>query len=427
MSYREFELSYGHQKIKFSIRDENLLGVIQAKKMSPLPNPRERVRESLRNPDNFPPLSEIIKPGGRIAILVSDRTRAAKSDLILSALLDELNSSGVPNEDIFITFATGTHHRHTREEQQQIVGEEVSEKVTLYDHVCNDRNNLKYVGTTSRGTRVELNRQVLEADRIILTGTIVYHYFAGFGGGRKSILPGIASFEAIQSNHRLVLNPGKGRNPLARTGILNGNSVHEDMVEAASMVNPDFLCNVVLNDDGELSGIFAGHWRRTHEKGCRFVDEHYRVKVSEKADLVVVSCGGHPMDVNFAQSHKAMDNASFILRDGGVMILLAECGEGYPSPEYRKWLKYRCKEEIEEVLRERFSIPGHTIYSAMEKAERFHIILVTELNPNDVHRLGLTPASSIEEALGIARAELGEAPSAYVMPRGYTTLGTVPT
>ncbi|MEW6189404.1 MAG: nickel-dependent lactate racemase [Actinomycetota bacterium] len=409
-------MSYGHQKIEFSIGDENLLGVIQAKKMSPLPNPRD-----------FPPLSEIVSPGESVAILVSDKTRAAKSDLILPLLLDELNSSGVPDEDIFITFATGTHPKHTREEQRQIVGEEVFERVSLYDHDCHDRNNLKYVGTTSRGTKVELNRQVLEADRIILTGTIVYHYFAGFGGGRKSILPGIASFETIQSNHRLVLNPNEGRNPLARTGILNGNPVHEDMIEAASMVNPDFLCNVVLNDDGELSGIFTGHWRRAHEKGCHFVDEHCRIKVGEKADLVVVSCGGHPMDVNFAQSHKAMDNASFVLRDGGVMILLAECGEDYPSPEYREWLKYRCKEEIEEVLREEFSIPGHTIYSAMEKAEKFHIILVTELNTDDVHHLGMTPASSIEEALGIARAKLGKAPSTYVMPQGYTTLGTVST
>jgi len=417
----EFELAYGGNKIKFSLPEENLLGVLEARKMAALPDPSTGIERALRTPIASAPLSQIVKPGERVAIIVSDKTRPTRSDLFLPVLLDELNSIGVPDENIFVVFATGTHPGHTREEQEVIVGKDVAQRIALYDHDAFEKDGHVYVGTTSRGTRVELNRRVAEADRIILTGAIVYHYFAGFSGGRKGIAPGVVSAQTIQSNHRLVLNPDGGTNPLARTGISEGNPVHEDMMEIAALVKPDFLCNTVLNDEGELAAVFAGHWREAHRAGCDYIDKHYKVGIEREADLVVVSAGGSSKDLNFVQSHKAIDNAAYALREGGVMIILAECREGFVSERYLRWLEYDSPEAIEAVLREEFSIPGHTMYSAMKKAQKFSIFLLSTLNENHVRRMGMIPISSLDDAWRMAREKVGDSPSTYVIPQGYIT------
>lgn len=417
------ELKYGKTKIELNTEATGLRAVLKGKHFPFLDNPVNELKAAFGSPIESKPLGKKVHASEEVLIIVSDKTRSTAAEFILPLLLDELNAAGVPDKNITLLFALGMHPKQSREEQTRIVGTEVAGRVKLVDHDCHDPKTLKKISLTSRGTPVIFNRLVTQADKVILTGGITYHYYAGFTGGRKSLMPGAASFESIQANHSLVMDQKKGgAHPKARTGILIGNPVHEDMVEAASSIDPAFLINVVLNEAGRLAGIFAGNWVDAHEAGCRFVDAHCRVTVDELADCVIVSAGGHPEDINFVQAHKAMDNAAFALKQGGVMIALAECAEGLPSPEYLKWFALGSSHTIEDKLKEKYSVPGHTVHAALEKAERFQIILVSRLNPKDVKQMKMTPATSLEEALKLAQETLGSNFSTYVIPEGLMTL-----
>ncbi len=421
---REFELAYGDGEVKIRVPEENILDVIQADVLPRLEDAHAEVLKSMRNPIGCRPLAEMVKPRERVVIVVPDKTRVSKADLIIPILIEELEQSGIAESDICVVFATGTHPSHTRRQQEAIVGAQIASKIELVDHDCRRKQDLVYAGTTSRGTKVEFNRRVLEADRIILLGVITYHYFAGFGGGRKSILPGVAAFDTIQSNHKLVMNgrSGAGVNRMARTALLAGNPVHEDMQEAALMANPDFSVNVVLNDQRELAGVFAGDLVQAHAQGCSFLDSNYRVDIDELADVVIVGGGGSPKDMNFVQAHKAMDNAAYALGEGGIMVLIAEAAEGFPSPVYEGWIDLEELEAIEAELQRNFSIPGHTVYAAMEKARKYNIIWLSSQDPRIPQKMGIMPVSSVQEALSILEKSLGKKWQAHLMPDGYVTL-----
>lgn len=418
-----FEIKYGKSKVTCCLEEKNLQDILRAKRFPFLDDPRNELKTALSSPLGSKPLSKVIHPGENVTIVVSDKTRETAAEFILPVLLDELNETGVPDENITLLFALGMHPKQTKEEQIKTIGAEAARRVKFLDHDCRDENALKKIGVTSRGTPVVLNRLVAQADKVILTGGIAYHYYAGFTGGRKSLIPGVAGFEAIQANHSLAMDKRTGsRHQQAKTGMLAGNPVHEDMIEAAAMIDPAFLINVVLNESGRLVGIFAGHWIDAHETGCRFIDAHCRAPIKELADCVIVGAGGHPKDINFVQAHKAMDNAAFALREGSVMIVLAECSEGFPSPEYLKWFALGSSKTIQAKLQEKYSVSGQTVCAALEKAERLNIILVSKLNPEDVKKMKMTPAASLEEALALARETLGPDFTAFALPDGSTTL-----
>ncbi len=422
MRLQEFKLKYGYSEVRFSFPEDKVLGILESKIMKKVSYPRASVLDVLKTPIDSPPLVEVAKKGGKAAIVVSDRTRTSKADIVLPVVLSELNHGGIKDEDITIVFATGTHRLHSEEEKRKIVGPFVAQRnVALVDHDCRDESNLVEVGVTSRGNKVKLNKIVVEADLKILTGCITYHYFAGFGGGRKSVIPGIAAFDTIQFNHKLLMGkePDSGENPNCKTGNLEDNPIHEDMLEAARMLRPDFVINTVINGDRDLAGVFAGDMEKAHFAGCKFIDDHARVKIDKKADLVIASSGGGTKDLNFVQSHKAMENASYALREGGTMVLVAETSENFPSDEYMRWIELGSSKKIEEELRQSFTIPGHTVYSAVHKAERFRIIWVTKLDKGIVEKMGMTPASSIEEAIKSVEGK------AYIMPEAYLTLPVV--
>jgi len=407
-------LKYGSSQLGLSLSD---FEVLEPGLMRKIAYPRAAVLDALKSPESCRPLCETASVRKNAAIVVSDRTRTTKADVVLPVIIGELNKSGIEDRDISIVFATGTHPSHTEADMKKIVGPFVwGRKLRFLDHDCRDDSNLVELGRTARGNRVRVSRFVAEADMKILTGGITYHYFAGFGGGRKSVLPGISAFDTIQYNHKLVMSDKLK----CRTGNLEGNPVHLDMLEAAGMVAPDFIVNTVLNGERELSGVFAGDLEAAHKKGCGFIDRHARAQIESKADLVIASAGGGTKDLNFVQSHKAMENASYALRDGGTMILVASAAEGFPSGAYMKYVELGSSKRIEEELMRDFSIPGHTIYSAMRKAERFRIIWVTELDHGVVRKFGITPVSSLDEAL-----KLSEAGRTYVMPEAYLTLPVV--
>jgi nickel-dependent lactate racemase len=418
----KIKLKYGNEIVEIKLPKGKLLSILEGKALPTVCNSEEAVREALENPIELPPFPDLFDRGDTVAIIVSDKSRKTHAEVFLPIIIEELKKSGVSTQDITILFGCGVHPGHTKDEQKRIVGEEVAVQVRLFDHIAQDTSALQYVGTTSRGTKVYFNKALLKADKIIVTGSITYHYFAGFSGGRKGLLPGVAGEATIQANHRLCMTE-KGNHPLATTGQLSGNPVHEDMTEAASFVNPTFLLNTISNSQGALAAVLAGHWERAFLKGCSLIDAYFRVPFKEPADLVIASAGGYPKDLNFVQSHKAMDSAARVLKPGGVMILLAQSKVGFTKDEYRHWLTLGSPKRIEkELTKNCFSIPGHTVYATFQKAEKFKIIWVTEQNHREVKKMGIIPARSYEEALEITLEYLPKDFTYYVMPNAYSTL-----
>jgi len=415
--------SYNRKKIEVSLSSKNIASVIMPRKITPIPDVPQTITIALDEPRDQYSFDTFAQRGDKVVIIVSDITRYSGSHLFLPLLIARMNRNGVPDNDIAIVFSLGIHRPMSFEEQKQVVGEETAQRINMENHDAKNQNQVVSLGKTQRGTPVVINRRVAEADKVILTGTIGYHYLAGFGGGRKSIVPGVASFETCVATHLLVLNSeGGGRHPLARTGVLQGNPMHEDMMEAARLIPPKFLFNTILSPDYGMLDVAVGHWEEAFYQGCDFVDRHFKVILSEFADLVVVSCGGYPKDINFIQAHKTFDYAFNALRPGGVMILIAACSEGVGNPDFLGWFRFQDPVEMEAELRRKFQINGQTAHATLMKAKKATVLLLSELPDSVVRTMSLTPVHSIEEALAGAYRILGDNPTTYVIPYGSTVL-----
>lgn len=412
-------LKYGKTNLSFRIPSENLLGIIAPREVPPR-DTFGLIESVLDTPTSSPPFDEIFRNDDRISLVVSDITRYTGSEIYLPILINRLNRVGVSDDHITIVFALGIHRQQLPHEQRAIVGDEVYRRVRVSDHNPYDSRNLTYLGRTDKGVRIEINRLVAEADKIILTGTIGFHYLAGFGGGRKGIMPGVASFDSCLDAHLQVLNPTEvgGRHPKAKTGVLTGNPFHEVMVQACEMLCPIFLFNTILSPTKEIVEVVAGDYVSAHQHGCGLLLENFSPELKEKADLVIVSCGGFPRDINFIQAHKSIDYAVNTLNDDGVMIVLAECLDGFGNQTFLDWFKYNDLLDFEKALRENFEINGQTAYSTLIKARKAKIVLISELASDDVKKMSMIPAESIDQGLSIAHEMLGKQPSTYVIPDG---------
>lgn len=414
------ELKYGEQTFSLDLPPENLLGLIKAEPAVAGSSPEELVNSAL---DSCQEQISAIKPNESVVIVTSDITRYSGSEIYLPLLVGRLNAAGVADSAITIVIALGIHRKQTEAEHRRIVGS-LYGRIRTVDHECDDPGKLVTVGITTCGIEVSINRTVAEADHLILTGTIGFHYFAGFGGGRKSILPGVASRAACMASHFNVLNPGEGsgKNSWATTGNLVNNPVHSAMVEACAMIKPDFILNTVLSPQKSIIGVFAGHWQEAHEAGCRYYAENFAYPLQQPADLVVASCGGFPKDINLIQAHKSMEYGSQALKDGGVMILLAECRDGYGNATFFNWFRFQDLLSFESRLRSGYEINGQTAYSLLQKALRFRIILVSALPPEEVRTMRMIPAATLDQGLKLAEGMLPEDFRAYVIPDGGTVL-----
>jgi nickel-dependent lactate racemase len=422
-----FGLNFGEAKVEFDLPGGKLLGILQGPSMPAVLDAPAAVLSALSSPTQLPPLDQFVRAGEKVVICVPDKTRWVKADIILPRVLRVLNETGVADKDISIVLACGTHALHTRAEQEKIVGGEVASRIKLVDHDCKNQRNLVKVGTTVRGNEIYVNKLVAEADRRILIGGITYHYFAGYTGGRKMILPGVAGYDTIQRNHKFVLEEIKrfSRRTFAVCGNLRDNPVHLDMLEAAKMLGPTFSLNVVLAPDKQLGGVFAGEVAAAHAAGCAFLDRFARVTVKEKADLIIVSGGGHPKDIDFVQSHKAMENASYVLKEGGVMVVLAEAAAGFPYPEYETWANLGSAKAIMSDLYREFLISKHTVNAAVSKAERFKIAWLTKMDAAHVKKMQMHPFLSFADALKFARQFLPPDFTYYILPDGSNTLPVI--
>ncbi|HKJ05506.1 MAG TPA: nickel-dependent lactate racemase [Geopsychrobacteraceae bacterium] len=415
-------LKYGSECWDFPLGNARLVTVETDRS----PDPVTEIRHALENPIGTPPLSKICHPGERVAIVTSDITRYTGSEVYLPLLVEELNRLGIEDQDIDIVIALGIHRQQSAEEHRKILGS-LYGRIGVCDHDCDDQEQLVDLGTTDSGIPVLVNRRVVEADRVIVTGTIGLHYFAGFGGGRKGLIPGVASRETCMASHFAVFNPPEtgGKHPRAVTGVLEGNPVHENLLQAARMVKPDFLLNTVLSPQKEIIGVFCGDLEQAHLAGCELVRDLYQVTLPEAVDLAIVSCGGQPKDINFIQSQKALDYGVRALREGGTIILLAACPDGFGHPTFFDWFQYQDLDVFEKALRENYQINGQTAHATLTKARRYRVILVSGLSEEQTATMGMTKAGDLDTALALAYKGYTYEPSTVVIPDGGTVLPVI--
>ena len=427
METREIRLKYGQGEITFSLPAEQIYFEVVGKKYPPISDIPGAIQSSLERPIDSPPLRELLRPTDKVAITVSDITRSwQRMDLVLPTLFNTISRAGVPDENVSIVVVVGGHRQNTREEMEQLCGHEVCRRVNVVNHNARDLQNMVYLGKTSRGTEVSINRVVAGADRIILTGGIIYHYMVGYGGGRKSVIPGLSSIRTIQQNHLWAMGRelGSGSNRNARSGKTRGNECHEDMMEIAGFVKPDFIVNVVPNADGDYAGIFAGNWVSAWQEGTKLVDEIYGVEIPGPADIVIASAGGFPKDINLYQAGKTMDNASYAVKKGGAVIIVSECPDIQEPPEFPQWFQYPSNLEMERALRADFTIPGWVAWKEVECSVIAAFIMVTRPeNAELVGKAGIIPVTTMEEALDQAYRRCGtKDPRITLMPQGANTL-----
>jgi len=414
-------LPYGKTEVCLRVPARNFLGSIEPREKPGVPDAKAEIEKALKEPIGSKQLIEIVKPESKVAIVVDDATRPAPSHLMVPPLLDELNSAGVKDENVTVIFGCGTHKAVTHEEAVRLLGDDILKRVKTISHDCR-APDLVYVGTTSKhGTKVYLNRVFAEADVKILTGDVGFHYYAGYGGGRKSVLPAISGEETIKTNHAMLLHPN------AKTGVLDGNPVHEDMMEAAKMAKVDFILNVVTNSKGEVVRAFAGDLEQAFYEGVKVADEMYRIPVDRRADIVVVSPGGYPADVNLFQAYKGVDGALEVVKRGGVIILAAECPEGHGNQVFYDWMvKFKDLKTVEKEIKRNFVLGGHKAYYLLKALQKVQIILVSAMpDYYAANVFKLKTARTVNEALNEALKIVGENAKVWAMPYGNYTLPEV--
>jgi nickel-dependent lactate racemase len=410
-------LPYSRTEVPIRVPDENLLGIIEAKQVPAAPDAVSEITHALNNPLGDMKIEVLAKPGQKACIVVDDKTRPTPSHLMVQPLLERLNQAGVRDEDITILFGCGTHLTMTPDEAPILIGEDCAKRVRILLHDA-ERQDLVYVGETSRGTKVRVNKVFAEADIKILTGDVELHYYAGYGGGRKSILPAITDSGSTQHNHSFMFDP------LSKTGNIEGNPVHLDMVEAAHLVKPDFALNVVLNPQNSIVKAFAGDMDRVFEEGVRIVDDMYKVPVDSSADIVAVSPGGYPTDINLYQAHKALDSALGIVKDGGVIILVAECPEGHGHKVFYDWMaKFKTASDMKKEIRRHFVLGAHKAYYLADALDRVRIILVSTMPDYYASKVfRLRTAKTANVAMNMAFRMLNKKAKVLLLPHGATTL-----
>lgn len=421
---KKYVLPYGQGSKEIELDETLVLKEVRTKEFEPLKNIPYEVLEAIYHPIGCPPINEIIKPGQKIAFICNDPTRVANSFDFMPVLVNEMNKLGVKDEDMHIVFALGTHRPMTEEEMVQAVGKDVASRLKMYNSLCNEQEDFKYFGTTSRGSPVWINKHLCDVDHVILTGTIVHHYFSGYGGGRKAILPGCAAMETVRVNHSFMLDPAAG------LGKTTGNPCYEDQMEGVALFAKGrslFLFNAILNAKHQFLKMFAGDYIKAHKEACKFVDEVYGSVIPKEADLVIASCGGYPKDINVYQMQKTMDNAACAVRKGGAVIMVAECVEGSGSAV----LEEACRrlgspQAIKAELEKDFRIGANKAYAVTRLMEKAKYYLVTALDRKMARDMLFSGAyDTIEEALAAAEKEIGKVESVIVMPEGSLTVPRV--
>jgi nickel-dependent lactate racemase len=410
-------LPYGKTDVCVRVPARNLLGSIQPVEKPGAADPKAEIERALQEPIGTKRLSELAKPESKVAIVVDDATRKAPSEIMLLPVLAELNAAGVNDENVTVIFGCGTHRAVKEEEARALLGEEALKRVKTVSSDCKCQDLVHIGNTKSHGNKVYVNRAFAEADVKVLLGDVGFHYYAGYGGGRKSVLPAVCGAETIQHNHAMMLNAN------AKTGVLEDNPVHQDMTEAARLAKVDFIVNIVENSKGQIVKAFAGDLEAAFMEAVKLVDEMYRVSVDRRADIVVVSAGGHPSDVNLYQAYKALDNALDVVKRGGVIVLVAECPEGHGNQVFYDWMtRLSDLKATEKEIKRNFAMGGHKAYYLLKALQNHQVILVSSLPDYYASNVfKLKTARAVNDALTEAFKIAGSASRVWTMPQGTYT------
>lgn len=415
------ELGYGHSTINCEY-DDARFQVLAAGEAAAHPLSDVEIGEAFDAPIDSAPLEDLIAPGDSVLIVVSDATRATGSAQIVNLLVRRLIQNGIESGDIAIIFATGIHRPVRPDEKAELLTPFIAQRIRTIDHDADDPSQLTQLGYLKDGTPLKVNRALKEFAKVILTGAVGFHYFAGFTGGRKSICPGLAGSETIEATHMRALDfEHGGRRPGVGSGLLDGNAVNEGCERVAALIDPAFAINAIVDDHGRAEKIFAGHWKKAHARACAEYIGGHSLQIPEKREVVIVSCGGSPYDINLIQAHKALDMAAQACIDGGTIILLAECRDGLGRADFLKWFECADSGALEARLRKAYEVNGQTAWALLTKAERFRVRIVTKLPEEDVSRMRMVCSTSITHAL----AEVSPTAKGYIMPRGAALLPVI--
>ncbi len=375
---------------------------VKTLEMEPLnayPDPVGAICDALASPIKSPPLRELAQGKKNACVVISDFTRPVPNRIILPPLLDTLEDCGIKRDQITILVATGMHRPNLGEELEYVVGREIKDKYRIINHYCRDPESYRKIDEID-GAPIEINKYYLDSDLKILTGLIEPHYYAGYSGGRKSILPGLSSFETMKFMHSFEMID----HPNVTNCSLEGNPFHEYGVQVAERVGVDFILNVVINQERKIAGIFAGDFNHAHLAGCKMVGEHTLVRVDERVDMVISSGGGYPLDATAYQSSKALTCSKDIIKKGGTIIVACECREGMGSPEFCGILQSVCSPQ---EFFEKYCDPkdfvidqwcAQNIYQVMDHAGQV-FVYSPGLSRKDMERIGVTKIEDLQDTI----------------------------
>lgn len=415
----DFTIELGYEKRSQSVHfpRAQLMDVLLPNQIQAESTGVAEVERSLDEPIGTQPLEVLAQGKHRVVIVTSDMTRPMPSKLVLPSVLRRLYQAGVCPDEITIVIALGSHRAQTKEELALLLGQDIVDEIRC---VNSSECNFVTLGTTAHGTPIELAEPVTNADLLICLGNIEYHYFAGYSGGAKAIMPGVSTRKAIQANHSHMVEPG------AHAGHLAGNPVREDIEEAASACGIDFILNVVLDEHKQIIKAVAGHWKEAHRVGCRFIDSFYQKTIENKAEIVLVSQGGAPKDINLYQTQKALDNAAHAVSDNGIIILVGACTEGLGERVFQQWLdEATCPDDLISRVKQNFQLGGHKAAAIATVLKKAQIFLVSEMDPEQVRAIFMEPFPSVQAAMDAALSQMGNQARILVMPYGGSTLPCV--
>jgi nickel-dependent lactate racemase len=415
-------LAYGREGLEIQLPDDAPVTVIEPRHVPGLADEGAAIRAALRSPIAGPPLRELAGPGNTVAVVFSDLTRPMPNDRVLPPLLAELSRAGVPDEGIVLINSLGSHRPQTGAELRHMLGDVIVDRYHIVQHDAWDEAELVAAGRTRVGRTVQVNRAYMQASVRILTGFIEPHFFAGFSGGPKAVLPGIADIESILDNH----GPEMMAEPGATWAATYGNPMWEEMLSIALSTEPAFILNVTLNQAREITGVFAGDLVEAHRQGAAFVRQTALQPVAEPFDLVISSNSGYPLDLNLYQAVKGMSAAAQIVRPGGDIVVAASCWDGIPDHgEYKRLL---WEADSVEALLARIMVPGFRCHDQWEAQAQAQIqrkakvhVYADGLSDEELRQALVIPCRSIEETVARVRNDNPEATIA-VLPDGPQTV-----
>ncbi len=394
--------------------------LLEMKRLPGFRDPDSAVKEAISNPAGSAPLSEVARGRRSACVVISDVTRPVPNRMILDPILETIEASGVPRREITILIATGMHRPNLGEELESLVGRKIMDRYHIVNHFCRKSEEYRQIDEIE-GAPIEINRHYLDADLKILTGLIEPHFYAGYSGGRKAILPGISSLETMKFMHSYKMID----HPKVTNCLLDGNPFHEFGLRVSERVGVDFIVNVVINRQRQLAGVYAGHYDQAHRMGCEVVRAHSTTKVEEPLDMIVTSGGGYPLDATFYQISKALICAKNILKKGGTIVVACECREGLGSLEFCGVMRSTCSRQ--EFL-DRYCDPenfvidqwcAQNIFQALDHAGRVYVYS-PGLSAEDLEKMG---AMKIQDVQGALDELLGSHEKVAVIPDGPYVVG----